>query len=278
MKNIIKELIFLTLLVFYLTFIITNNTQITIEITNCVNIWITKILPTLFPTFIIMDILSNTDIIFNINKKTKLNIFSLLSIVSGSPSNAFFLNNFNQDITKHLSTNTYISLAFIINSLNKLFNYRITIIIIISNIISNIILSFIIKPSKLQYPKNNNYDITSSIKKTTNSLISILGTIIFINTLPIHLIKNTYIKALIYSILEITSSFNYLANLKIDNFLKIIYSLITISFCGISIHLQIKSSITSSNLNYKKYLIHRLIHFIIFLFITITLLFLTNNI
>jgi hypothetical protein len=142
------------------------------------------------------------------------------------------------------------------------------------NILSNIILIILIKPKKLKYkyqPKETSTLITNSIKKTTNTLITILGTLIFFNTLPTNLIKNKYLKTLILSITEITTSLHNLSTTTLKINYKILFTIISLSTCGLCIETQIKSIISDTQINYNKYINYRLYHLLIYLILIIVI-------
>ena len=77
MKNILKETLLLTIILTYLLYSLTNNEYITIKTIYSLNIWTHKILPTLFPTFIITDLLYNSNIPYYLDKYFHLNYIYL---------------------------------------------------------------------------------------------------------------------------------------------------------------------------------------------------------
>ena len=280
MKNKVKDLVLFTLLVLYFVYCLLNNTFIKEQVITTFNLWLTKIVPTLFPTFIILDLLYNSKIPYYINKYLHINCIYILSIISGSPSNAYILSKYNEDITKQLSITKYTSPIFTYTYLKTIFNHNKALIIIFTNIISNVILSLLIKPKNILYIETNHQNIfmllSTSIKNNINNLITILGTIIFYNTLPISLINNNIIKTSILSILEITSSLENLTTINLPFNIKLLFTLISISTCGLCIETQIKSIINDTHINYKNYLLYRLIHLSIFLMLNYLILIIFN--
>jgi hypothetical protein len=276
MKNILKEISIFTIIFLYFIYIIKYNSYITEQTIYSVNIWLNKILPTLFPTFIIVDIIYNTNLPYYIEKYLHINFIYIISILSGSPSNAYILNKYNQNITKILSVTKYTSPIFTYTFLKAIFNHKTAILLISLNILSNIILKLIIKPKNIKNKRTKQETlyttIINSIKKNINTLITILGTIIFFNTLPIHLIKNNLIKGIILSILEITTSLNNLLTTTLPYNIKILLTIISLSTCGLCIETQIKSIINDTFINYKEYLLYRLLHIIIFLILGIIII------
>lgn len=280
MKNKVKDLVLFTLLVLYFVYCLLNNTFIKEQVITTFNLWLTKIVPTLFPTFIILDLLYNSKIPYYINKYLHINCIYILSVISGSPSNAYILSKYNEDITKQLSITKYTSPIFTYTYLKTIFNHNKALIIIFTNIISNVILSLLIKPKNILYIETNHQNIfmllSTSIKNNINNLITILGTIIFYNTLPISLINNNIVKTSILSILEITSSLENLTTINLPYNIKLLFTLISISTCGLCIETQIKSIINDTHINYKNYLLYRLIHLSIFLMLNYLILIIFN--
>ena len=273
MRNKLKELLLFTLLIIYFIYSIKYNSYISKQVLYSVNIWLTKIVPSLFPTFIIVDLLYNSKIPYYIEKYLHINFIYLITIISGSPSNAYILSKYNEDITKYLSTTKYTSPIFTYTYLKLIFNPKTALLLIILNILSNIIVILLIKPKKLEYTYYNSKPILTtiiqSIQKNINTLITILGTIIFFNTLPISNIKNIYIKSTILSILEITTSLNNLSITPLPTNIKLLLTIVSLNTCGLCIETQIKSIINDTYLNNKLYIYYRLIHLIIYLSLTI---------
>ena len=124
MKNILKNLLLLTILIIYFYYVLTNNEFITSKTIYSVTIWLHKILPTLFPTFIIVDLIYNSNIPYYVNKYGHFNYIYLLSIISGSPTNAYILNKYDGDLTKLLAVTKYTSPIFTYTFLKLIFNNK----------------------------------------------------------------------------------------------------------------------------------------------------------
>lgn len=275
MKNIFKEFILLTILILYFTYSLLNNSFITEQTIYAFNIWLKKIIPSLLPTFIIVDLINKSNIPYYINKYFHINYIYFISIISGSPTNAYILNMYKEDTTKLLATTKYTSPIFTFTFLKLIFNTKIVLIIMFCNILANVILILLIRPPKIIFMKHN-YNLinvfVNSISKNISTLIVILGTIIFFNTLPINLINNVYLKTGLFSILEITSSLNNLVLVNIPLNFKLLFTIISLSTCGLCIECQIKSIITDTYVNYLKYMKYRLYHLILFMFFTLILI------
>ena len=265
MKNTLKQLLIFTLILISYIYIITNIKYITKETLNILKISIYNIIPILFPTLILSNILYSSKIPYIINKYLHINPIYILSIITGSPTNASILKNY-KDITKILSLTNYPSLIFIYTYINQIFNKKISILLIILNIISNIILYFIIKPNKLNYQNTNNISLTNAITASAHTIINIIASCLFYAILPTSLINDPYIKSFLLSITELTSSLNNLSIINIPSNIKLFFTIITISTTGLCIQTQILSII--KDINIKEYIKNRLLHLAIYLTLT----------
>ncbi len=289
MKN---KLIKITIIIFFILILIKKDIMY-ITIYKTTLLWFKNIVPNLLPMFIITSFIVNSNLIINIcnifgklfNKLFNTSIYGFfvysLSLFTGCPSNAKYIkdlldNNLISSLESDkllLFTTNYNPLLIL--SLLSFFNKFISIKILITIIISNIIVGLIYRNRKNILIKsvynNKNINIPNIIKNTIDTLIMILGTLIFfniiVNLLPI---KNKLIKNILNGFLEITTALNNLKYLNINLYLKEILSVIYLSFGGLSIHMQIKSILP--NMNYKSYLKSRIlaiaISIIIFLILT----------
>ena len=268
MKNTLNTFIFFTLLLLSYIYILTNINYITKQTINTLIILVNNVIPILLPTLILSNLLINSNLPYIINKYLKINPIYILSIITGSPTNASILSNYN-NITKLLSLTNYPSLLFIYNYLNKIYNNKLSILLILLNILSNIIIYYIIKPNKLTFTYNKQPFVTSltnSIKQTTNTLLIIITSTILYSILPTSLIQNKYLKTLLLSITEISSSLHNLTNTNIPLNIKLLFTCITISTTGLCIQTQILS--ITNNINIKEYIKNRLLHLVIYLILT----------
>ena len=268
MKNTLNTFLFFTLLLLSYIYILTNINYITKQTINTLIILVNNVIPILLPTLILSNLLINSNLPYLINKYLNINPIYILSIITGSPTNASILSNYN-NITKLLSLTNYPSLLFIYNYLTKIYNTKLSILLILLNILSNIIIYYIIKPNKLTFTYNKQPFVTSltnSIKQTTNTLLIIITSTILYSILPTSLIQNKYLKTLLLSITEISSSLHNLTNTNIPLNIKLLFTCITISTTGLCIQTQILS--ITNNINIKEYIKNRLLHLVIYLILT----------
>lgn len=297
MKTKYKNIIIIICSLFFLVNLIIYRNLVFDTVGFSLNIWITSLLPALFPFFIVSDILINYDVIkyfpkvirnsikylFNVSDNGLVII--LLSMLSGFPSNARNIKNMYLDkkITKeegehllyftHFSNPMFIlgTIPLILNS-NKISKY-----ILISHYLANIILGICLrKYNRVNDSNTSNYKedkhnfglvLTTSIRKSLDSVLGILGTLtvfLIISTLLINFfnLDNTS-SLLIKSILELTSGLKELGSYNLlDKYLFIISSCI-LSFGGLSVHMQVINELVDTDISYKNYFIGRILQVVL---------------
>lgn len=237
------------------------------------NIWIYKLFPLLFPTFIISDLLLSSDLPIYItskfgklyrkifkNNKYGLYIF-LISMIAGTPANSksILLLKDNKvlndkEINKMLSSSILFNPLLIIS----LGGIKLFIILLISNLITGIIFRNIsIDISDNEYNTLDKFNINESINKNINLIFNILGTVvlysIIINIIPLN---NVYFGFILNSLLELSNALNYVS-LFFEN--NLTYLAIVFSMGGLSILTQIKSILKDTFINYKLIILSRLV-------------------
>ncbi len=296
-QKIIQFLLFLLSLL-SLVFIFFHNKEVASVILDSCNIFLKKVFVSLFPMFILNDIFISLGLpqvlaitmtpIFKVLFKTNglVAYVFFMSMLSGTPSNAYILkelvreNAMDIKSANHALTFTYFSNPlFLFTMLSLIFDLQTTIKIIIAHYLSNVFIGIILRnkaPIENDfnfYTKKTSINLTSSIKKSMNTLLMILGTIIFYmlityiftNIIPLP----SLFKTLIAGFLEITNGLNQLTKLDVILPLKEILAVTIISFGGLSIHTQIKAIIEDSKLSYKTFLKGRIMQTIISIFLVI---------
>jgi len=298
MKNKIFNLIIIISFIILL-FTILINKQLTFEtIQYSLNIWVNTLIPSMFPFFIISDILINYNLINYIPKFIKKFFSSLfnispisttcflLSLISGFPASARNIKNYlNKGLltieeANHILLFTHFSNPmFILSTIaifflnNELYGY----IILISHYLGNFIIGILLKNKSTITTKNytENYNICqnfsktliTSIKSSIDTLLLILGTLtsfLIISSFIINLLNlPPYPSTIIKGILEMTMGLKSLSLLNINDIYKIVISTMFISFGGLSVHLQIISQITDTNINYHNFFLARIYHALI---------------
>ena len=272
-----KLIIFIIMTLIILIF---KNYQLVLSSTiGGVNIWFYKVFPYLFIMIIIQDLLINLDFA-NLFKRTSTYIF-FMSIISGSPSNAYIISKLvkEEKITKEYG-NTCLIFTFFTNPLflysilNIIFNsLYMTIKIMIIIYISNFIIYFYYKkdlPVANMYGKSSKINLPSSIKSSINTNLMVLGSIVFyfiisnilINTFNIGYPFNIFLRGL----LEMTQGLNDVIYLNSD--IKVITTVIFITFGGFSIHTQVKCILDEYGLDYKYFFKGRILQLIVAIILT----------
>ena len=262
------------------------------SIMYALNMWVNKLLPTLFPFFIISDILINYNIttyIPKIIKKICKDIFRisdnmltilLLSMISGFPSNArnarilYDSGKIGADEANHiLMFSNFANPLFILNTVGIFFfeSKNIGIILLVIHYLSNFILGILLRnmgnyDNKVNDSliENNNFGVTFilAIKKAIDTIITICG-IVTVFLILSSLIINTfnfsnYNQMIIKGIFEITIGLEHLSSLNINLNYKIIIASMILAFGGISTHFQVLNQIADTKIKYSYFLIGRI--------------------
>ena len=286
-----KKFIMFILIIISILVLINSNIVIN-SIIYSTKIFNNKIFPSLFPFFILSELLINYGFIefSSILFKPLMNLFKInsncsfifvMSMISGFPSSAKYTKDLydkkyinSLEATKVLTfthfSNPLFILGFISLILNKKIGLYILIIHYLTNIIIGLIFRKIIKTDINTNNKiNNNYQsfsnvLSNSIINGFKTLFLILGTMIVFLTITNLINKyiglNPLLKGIFNGMLEMTGGINTISNLNIS--LKIKSTLIgmILSFGGISVHMQIKSIISNTNIKYYPYLVARILH------------------
>lgn len=262
---------------------------VTSTILISLDIWLNTLVPSMFPMFVLSDILISYNFIeyipnkivsfiskiFNISNYSVLIIF--LSLISGFPSNARTIRSaYDNNLisikeAEHLLLfNHFANPLFIINTIGYIFlkNTYYGLVILFSHIISNFIIAIIFRKNNILTKINNTTIkdtcqsfgniLSTSIKKSIDTLFSIAGiTTLFL--ILASLITNIFSFNNIYSfiikgLLEMTIGLSSVVALNTSDIWKVVFSSMIISFGGLSVHLQVISTLDGTNIKYKNYL------------------------
>ncbi len=284
-----KDILLIYFLLLIELLILINSDIVIKSVITSLNMFLTKIFPSLFPTMVMGLLLVKLGIyriitfqnlfkrLFRFNE-IDTSIF-ITSLFCGTPSNATFINNYLQKGI--ISENEALNLLCCTHFINPLFviggvgiyifnSYKIGIIILLMLYLSNLIKAFLLRNNFNPYLESNvikekvNFkDIfVSIIKESMINLLVILGIVVLFNILII-LIKeifnlNNTLKVFINIILEMTSGILSIKALNINIILKILLAYLSLSFGGLCIWFQTISMITNKNIKYFKYFIFRL--------------------
>lgn len=263
-----------------LIILIFKNYQLVLSSTiDGVNIWLYKVFPYLFIMIIIQDLLINLNFA-NFFKRTSTYIF-FMSIISGSPSNAYIISKLVKEgkITKEygnicLIFTFFTNPLFLYSILNLIFNsFYMTIKIMIIIYISNFIIYLYYKkdlPVANMYGKSSKINLPSSIKSSINTNLMVLGSIVFYFIISSILIETFNIgypfDIFLRGILEMTQGLNNV--IQLNSNIKLITTIIFITFGGLSIHTQVKCILDEYGLDYKYFFKGRILQLVIAIILT----------
>lgn len=290
MKTFLKNNFFIFFILFFTFLLFQNNIAFKNCILNGCFLFFEQVFPSLFPMFIINDFLINYNF-FSIIEKTIHKIFHkifnfspiasyifIMSMFSGTPTNAYLTTNLvkekqlsAKDASIILSYSCFLNPLFLYSILNTIFgNSTITIKLILIHYLLNFLIAFWnhnYSYEKKEYAKNNplsfSLTLSKSLKRSVNTLLLVLGTIIFYLLLCEGIsifITSPLLNCFFNGILEATGGLAKLNLLNINNHLKEILANFFISFSGFSIHSQIKNIISEEKIPYKPFFFSRCIH------------------
>ena len=298
MKNKIFDSIIIISFTILLFSILLNNQLVFETIYYSLNIWVNNLIPSMFPFFVISDILINYNIVAFIPKFIT-NIFSyifnigptsttcfFLILISGFPSSARNIKNYYEKGLLTLNEANHILLfthfsnpIFILTTISILFlnNKTYGYIILISHYLGNIILGILLRNKSTINNKNytENYIVCqnfskifiNSIKTSIDTLLLILGTLtsfLIVSSFLIEFLNlSPYPSTILKGILEITMGLKDLSLLNISNVYIVVISTMFISFGGLSVHLQVISQIVDTDIKYNSFFVARIYHALI---------------
>ncbi len=284
--------ILLFLFVFINLFIVED---IPIIVINSCKIWLYNLLPTIFPFYIVVDLLVNYDFIkiieFSLEKpfykmfglKSSAIFILIFSMLTGFPSGAKYISNLlKENLISIEEANRLIMFThfsnplFIINiiGLTILKNKFLGFLILLSHFLSNFVIAFFIKANTNIESTNislkpNTFGkiLSKSIIDSFNSLLIILGNLIVFQIL----LKITFyyfnfsqvLKTIISLLIELTSGLFSLNNLNINIKFKALTITTALSFGGFCIHSQVYSILSDTKVKYKNFLLGRVLQAII---------------
>ncbi len=290
MKTFFKNNLYLFIILFFLFLLFQNNIVFKNCILNGCLLFFEQVFPSLFPMFILNDLLLNYNFFFWIEKTIhkifkKLFGFSkcasyifVMSMTSGTPTNAYLTANLvkenkvsKKDAGIILAYSCFLNPLFLFTMLNFIFHHQGTAIkLICIHYGLNFFIAFLFrkypyeqKEFKTSTPKNFTSTLSKSLKRSTDTLFLILGTIIFYFILceGINLFINSpLLNCLMNGILEATGGLVKISSLQINNHLKEILVSLFISFGGLSIHSQIQNIISEVGISAHSFFLGRCLH------------------
>ena len=296
-KNIGSNL-FICLLVTILVLIISYSKDVMESVSFSISIWKDNLFPSLFPFFIISNLLLQYGFINKISlvfKNIMPRIFHLpkeasfplvISLFSGFPSGAKATSDLvkrkiltTKEAERLLTFTHYSNPVFVLGFIGNIIfgNQKIGLIILISHILSNLLVGYIFRlkpvPSSSNIIKENKEmpslgnALRVSIFDSLNTMFLLLGIVtifLMLTTIIFEFLSfGPFINTLIAGLCEMTQVVKLVSELNLNIILKIIIITFFISFGGISIHIQVLSIISEEKIKYKYFLLARILHGII---------------
>lgn len=286
MKN---KLIQLLIFVIFLSLIF-NRSLIISEIGTALHIFIFTLFPSIFPFFVVSNLLINYNFQETLNKifskitnflfhtSNASNFVIIMSIFSGFPSGTKYIkdlydkNLLSLNQANYLITFTHFSNPiFVLILTNNIFNnQKFSYLILVAHILSNIILGIIIRPKEKENIKyieriktlSFSNALTNSITSSLNLLLIILGNTCFFFVVTgiitsyfnLNLIEEIFINGF-FDLSKGISEISFINNhLLFKSFLVLTF----LAFGGINIHMQILSIIENTKIKYKNFLYGRI--------------------
>ena len=291
MKKKYQELFAVLIILFIYLGIFINPSLIIESGISSINIFKTKLFPSIFPFFVLASLLLELGIATKISNKLNpifkrlfhvegnSSFIILVSIISGFPSGSKYVVESYKNKTIDKTTANYLltfthfanplfilgTCGLILNSLSLAYK------ILIIQIISNLILGIILRPKEIIPSKKiNNYQNKSfleALPKAINDdiklLLFMLGSITFFmffsKLLTSFLSLNPFFETIITGILDMTSGISLVPSIDTTNYIRGLLVLTFITFGSFSVHLQVLNNIKEEDLEYKYFFFGRII-------------------
>ncbi len=295
-KKILNCFIVLSLIILLVEILI-HKVLVFNTISYSLEIWVNSLIPTMFPFFVISDILIHyhvTNYIPKSIKKTFCKLFHIsenvvtiffLSCLSGFPSNARNTKSYYEQglITKEEATHallfTHFSNPLFILSTVAIFFFhqeQYGYIILASHYLGNIMIGLFTRMNNSPSPNYTTINVESqsfsptfirAIRSAIDTLLLILGTLTSFLIIASLIIESfhfsPYPSTIMKGILEITMGLKNLSLLNISDLYKVVIATMFVSFGGFSVHLQVISQLVDTDIPYQPFFIARIFHAII---------------
>lgn len=255
------------------------SSEIKASVLDSTGLWLNKLVPSMFPLYVVLDMFINYGIVKVLFRAFKSNtpIVAFISLVGGTPGNAKYIKEFYQNgyfskdqgeylLTFAYSPNPLFIFAICNNVRASLF---VLAIIYFTNFINFIIFRCKFKDrwSKLVKTEEKTFShvLEESIGRSSKVLILILGIVVTYGILNTLLSKFGLDSVFLSSLLEMT---NALAIIK-DGGYNIFWLLFACLFSGLSIHTQVKSILEGTDLSYWPFLLGRIVAAVPFLILAV---------
>lgn len=286
MKKYFNFLI-LSLFLFVMIQILLNSNIYINCIQDSIIFWKDRLVTTILPFLLLSEFLINYGFIniinliigpffkflFNINSNVVYVFF--MSLLSGFPSGAIYINDlYQKKLISYESANKALIIChfsnplFIIGFVGNIIGIKYGYYILFIHYLSTVIIGIIYRKSDTGVEIMNKYEtkkfgiiLRNSIKKSIDSLLLILGTIIFFNILNTTLSfinLPPFLESFLNMFLELSNGINFVIN-NFDIKLQCLFISMILAFGGLCVHFQVLSILEESKIKYQNYLISRII-------------------
>ena len=279
MKKNMKNILIIVILCLFLGISFINSETMIKEFIDYSLLFLQKLFPPSFLFFTISSLLIDYHLVEIIQKKfhiqsTYFYIF-IMSLISGFPSGSILIKDMLEKRQINLEeANQMMKYAHFPNPIftihmtsSLIHNKTIPITLLLSIIISNLIILFIIPKNKTNtnndiiFPKDFSLSLKNAITHSINSIIIIYGiSIIFslISYLITSHIHNKNLYVLLSGLFDLTKGISTTALLNND-ITKSFYILLFITMGSLSIHMQTKSILQDTSIKYSNFLKGRIV-------------------
>lgn len=287
--------------------ILTSSKYILESVSFSFHIWKDNIFPSLFPFFVLSEILVQygfVEFVGEIFKKVMNKLFRInsncafifiMGIISGFPSSAKYTKELyeqglitEKEATKVLTFTHFSNPLFILGTVSLLFlnNKEVGLLILCCHYLSNVMIGILFRgyhPSpnedtkisltvaidkmhnrRIQNTKNFGQIITDALNHTVSTLLLILGTItmflVLTTIIDQNINLNSFHQGILNGFVEMTQGLKYISLLHIPLQLKSALCAMILSFGGFSVHMQMMSILSDTNIKYLPFFLARIVH------------------
>lgn len=275
MKTIRKSILILVTFIIFLIFCICHSETIIVHIIDYSKLFITKIFPANFLFYILSSLLIEYGIIQVFGYLLHINTSSfyvfLLSLISGFPSGAKYTKELlEKHLIDEIEANQIIQFSHFPNPLfimgvvaPVLKDSSLASKILISLIFSNLILLLLSKKKGQKFELKEKIPVpcfsktlSKAIYQAFNTLILIYGTSLFFYLISFFITQSFSFSSILFVLIsgffDLTKGV-FSTTILADTFLQAYLILFFISFGGISIHMQVITILSGTNISYKKF-------------------------
>ena len=291
MKKKSKSNLILLFLIIMLTLYIINSELIISSTLTYTTLFITKLFPTSFLIYIISSLLINyglIEVLSNISKKPAILYITTISIISGFPSGPKYIKDiYSKKYIDSKTSNLLLTFThfpnpiFVLGSIATIVTKKYSIYILISILLSNFIIYLFLYPKTsskfISNTKQESFSkcLSLSITSTLKLLAIVYGTSLFFYLIALIITTHLKLSPILFSItngiFDLTKGI-FSTTIISSNIIKSLLIIIFISFGSLSIHIQIKSILSDTDLKYKNFLYGRIISTILSLLIFLLLI------